>query len=381
VTDPISLYLHYPFCRNRCSYCDFYKETYDSERQRRFADVLTIETELAIARHGLSGRTVETIFIGGGTPSLIEPELLSRWVDQLRSLLQFSESVEFSIECNPESVDPEKLECWQALGINRPVFGMQSFNTSLLTRLGRKHYPRDSQRAVYHANALGYRNFGVDLIFGLPGQTMGMMSSDIDEVLALAPPHISFYQLTVEPGTELASRIEAGKLREIDDETALGMYRGGSERLIESDYIRYKVSSFAKAGFECRHNLGYWTGREYLGLGPAAHSFIASERYFNPSDLDEYTSALDAGRLPARRDESGPEERMTEAVLVGLRLARGISRREFVKRFGVPLDDRLNRSQYDILTASEHLIDDEASLRLSDEGVYLADQITRRLVR
>jgi oxygen-independent coproporphyrinogen-3 oxidase len=377
----LGLYLHYPFCSNRCGYCDFYKEVRDPELERRYFQALTAETALTALRYGLKGRQLHSIFIGGGTPSLADLELLESWLDQVRHVFDVPGNVEFSIETNPESVSLEKLKTWQRLGVNRPVFGVQSFNSKLLRRLGRRHHPEDSQRAIYQTRALGYPNFGVDLIFGLPGQTTKMLSADLDQLLGLEPPHISFYQLTVEPGTQLAKHVAEGKLHLPDSETSLAMYRGGCERMVQAGYTRYEVSSLARPGFECRHNLGYWLGDDYLGLGPSSHSFIGGKRSSNPRDIGRWLGELEERRLPARVDETGDEERMTEAIMLGLRMAQGVNRRRFAARFGRPVDERLDPQQYRLFIRTAHLIEEDDYLRLSPDGLCLADEITRRLLK
>ncbi len=378
---PVQLYVHFPFCKNKCSYCDFYKELYEAGRERRFYTALKRETEL-VAR-GLSGtkREISTIYVGGGTPSMTNIELFADWLELLRELFVVPSGIEFSIEHNPETVTREKLEYFKLLGCNRPVFGIQSFNLKLLRVLARKHDPRSSHRSVYLANALGFENFGVDMIYALPGQTSKMMSSDLDHLLDLEPPHISLYQLTVETGTPLAAKVQAGKLKMIDQELAMAMYRGACEKMAEMGYVRYEVSSFAKPGYECKHNLGYWEGADYIGLGPSAHSFIDDRRYYNKPDTVEYLKALEKGERPIVSDQSGLEQRMVEAIMLGLRTARGINRRQFASRFGRPLEERFDRRQYDIFVESGHLIPDRGNLRLSEEGILLADEITRRLLK
>ncbi|MDH3891700.1 MAG: radical SAM family heme chaperone HemW [candidate division Zixibacteria bacterium] len=376
---PLGLYLHYPFCRNRCSYCDFYKELHDTKLQKQFFDALRTETDLIAGQCGK--RRVRSIFIGGGTPSLMPVELLEDWLAQVRDLFIVEDDFEFSVESNPESVSLELLQSWQSLGVNRPLFGVQSFDPQLLKLLDRRHSPKDSHRAVYHANALGFASFGLDLIFGLPGQNSDKLSADLEQFVDLAPPHISFYQLTIEDGTVLADRVADGSIKLPDEELNLAMYRAGVQKMEEAGYRRYEVSSFAKPGFECRHNLGYWEGDEYLGLGPSAHSFIDGQRLFNYDNLHRYIETLDKGHLPQVVDESGLDERMTEAIMLGLRTTQGISRKRFVKRFGVSLRDRLDQSHYRRLVESGHLLPDRGKLRLSDEGFYLVDEITRCLIK
>lgn len=377
----LSLYLHYPFCRNKCSYCDFYKELYEKSVEARFFEALKIETTLAAERLTGDQNRLSTIFIGGGTPSLVAMDRLAGWLEHLRQYFEFAPDLEFSFESNPESVDLENLTALKNLGVNRPIFGIQSFNQKLLKILDRRHNPYHSHRAIYYANALGFRNFGVDLIFGLPTQTSRMLSDDIDQLIDLDPPHLSFYQLTIEEGTPLAEKVAAGEIQLADHELSMAMYRGSCERLAEAGYMRYEVSSFAKPGFECRHNLGYWQGSDYLGLGPSAHSFINDRRFMNGSNLSEYIDLIESGKLPRIEDESGTEERITEAIMLGFRTTRGISRDQFSQRFGIPLESRLDPKQYEMLVRSGHLVPDKSRLRLSDEGILLADEITRRLLK
>jgi oxygen-independent coproporphyrinogen-3 oxidase len=378
---PFGLYVHFPFCRNKCSYCDFYKELFDLGMERSFYEALRIETELCADVYAGQDREISTIFVGGGTPSLTNLQMFSDWLTQLRTLFHVPDGIEFSIENNPDSVHLENLSAFKELGINRPTFGIQSFNADLLKLLNRKHNPDHSYKAVYLTNALGYENFGLDLIFGLPKQTSKILSKDLDELIDLNPPHISFYQLTVEPGTKLAERVESGSLVMPSQEVTLALYRGGCERLAEAGYSRYEVSSFAKPGFECKHNLGYWEGNDYLALGPSGHSFMQGRRFANVPNVMEYIKTLKAGSRPVIYDESGMDERMVESIMLGLRTSRGIDRHQYAARFGQPVEERLDRKQYDLLVESGHLVPSDDQIKLSEEGIYLADEITRRLIK
>jgi oxygen-independent coproporphyrinogen-3 oxidase len=377
---PFSLYLHFPYCRNKCSYCDFYKELYDPEAERKFYAALMTETRLASHQWELPDREIATIFVGGGTPSLTSRELFSTWYDLLKEEFDLSYMHEFSIENNPDSVDRDTLSFFRRIGINRPTFGIQSFKPQVLRLLNRKHNPEDSYRAIYLTKALGFSNFGCDLIFALPRQTSKMLSSDLDELIELEPPHISFYQLTVEPGTVLEARVKSGSLAAPDEDLSLAMYRGGCQRLAEAGYERYEVSSFAKPGHECRHNIAYWEGVNYLGLGPSAHSFINGRRFANVASDRDYIKSLAAGERPIVVDESGVEQRMMETIFLGLRMSRGIDRKKFFERFGVAVEERLDRSAYDTFVESGHIIPDRGKIKLSDEGFFVADEITRRLL-
>ncbi len=378
---PFGLYVHFPFCKNKCSYCDFYKERYNRALEREFYHALRIETELAAEDPAIQRQTITTIFIGGGTPNLTDLELFADWLALVRRNFDIAPQIEFTIECNPDQVTLDNLQTLKDLGVNRPVFGIQSFNIDLLKLLDRRHNPHDSQRAIYYANALDFRNFGVDLIFGLPGQTARLLSADMDQLLDFEPPHISFYQLTVEEGTPLWERVRRGKVKMPEQELTLALYRGGVERMAEAGYHRYEVSSFAREGFECRHNLGYWEGSDFLGLGPSAHSFVGDVRFANCPDVHDYIKSLKSGILPRTIDESGIEERMTEAIMLGLRTSAGISRAVFADRFGTSVESRFDREQYALLVESGYLIPDRGILRLSDDGIHLADEITRRLLK
>jgi len=373
------LYLHFPFCRNHCSYCDFYKLKHAVDREREYFDALKIETELAAQK--LSAGPITSIYVGGGTPSLSNLDLFAEWYELATRVFGQSPEVEFSFETNPESASLRLQERLHLLGVNRPLFGVQSFNAGLLALLGRQHNPRDSHQAIYHARALGFRNFGIDLIFGLPGQIADQHTADLEQALDLAPPHISYYQLTVEPKTELSQMIDRGLIRPLDPEVVAAMYREGRDKLTEAGYVHYEVSSFAREGYECRHNQGYWDGSDYLGLGPAAHSFVDGKRFYNPSSLQEYTEKLASRDLPWIEDTTNPMTLMTEAIMLGLRTSQGVDRARYQGRYGSPVEERLNMTELDSLVDSGHVISDKRTLRLTDEGLCLADEITARLLK
>jgi oxygen-independent coproporphyrinogen-3 oxidase len=338
------------------------------------------ETELAAEELGAADREITSIFVGGGTPSITSLELFADWLDKTKQYLTLGDNIEFSLECNPESTTRDNLDAFKALGVNRPVFGIQTFDTRLLKLLGRRHTPHQSHRAVYYANALGFSNFSVELIYGIPTQTSRILANDLDQLLDLDPPHISFFQLRCQPGTEIARRIAAKHLKLPDNELILAMYRGGCEKLNEAGYTRYEVSSFAKPGYECRHKLAYWEGGDLLGLGPSAHSFRDGKHFINTADLAEYIEQLSSGKLPRLDNSADVMQHMTETIKQGLRTTRGIKRSLFSDRFGVPLEARINREQYRLLVESGHLLPENDTLRLSDKGILLADEIARRLI-
>ncbi len=377
----LSLYIHFPFCSNRCDYCDFYKENMDPQLEEQYGKALL--TELRLAKESLESdnRKLETIYIGGGTPSLIDFWHFKYLISMIKEYFEIDPLAEFSFEINPESIDSDKLLALRDLGVNRPVFGIQSFNDRLLKRLGRTHITKDSYRAVYLARATGFTNFGIDMMFGLPGQTTKKLSDDLNQLVDLSPPHISYYQLTVEKDTPLDKKIKAGKVKLPDRDLQAAMYQAISRELKESSYYRYEVSSFAIPGFECKHNLCYWEGGDFLGLGPSAHSFIGQKRFANTSDLKTYIDKLSSGERPLIYDTDSTESRIVESVMLGLRTARGIEREKFRKRFGMSIEEALIGDQFKKMVDSELIVSDEEYIRLTESGLPLADEIIRQIVK
>ncbi len=376
----VGLYVHLPFCHSICPYCDFYKELHRAEPESAFFEALIHETEIVADEIARPDRKISTIYIGGGTPSTVDLDNLEVWLGRLKELFEVEAQGEFSYEVNPESVDLQYLERLQTLGVNRVVIGAQAFDAKALKLLGRKHEPHHVHRAIYSANALGMRNVAVDFLFGLPGQKKEQLAADIEQLIDLGPKHISLYQLTIESGTPFAEMYTSGKMKRIDPDLVAALYRGSCQQLADAGYRRYEVSSFALDGYECRHNLRYWQGRDYIGLGPSAHSIIGDHHTAVVADVNEYIASLGRGIRPLDESVADQDARIVEAIALGLRTAAGIDRAHFASRFGVPIEQRLNRSQYDLLVSSGHLVPDRGKLRLSEEGIDMADEITSRLL-
>ncbi|UCD18012.1 MAG: radical SAM family heme chaperone HemW [Candidatus Zixiibacteriota bacterium] len=377
----LSLYIHFPLCSNLCSYCDFYKEIYEPELEKRYFRALKQELLLALDTLESDNRILETIYIGGGTPSLVTLPYLEQFLSALREEFSFSDEVEFSFEINPDSIDSDRLLRLRGLGINRPIFGIQSFNSRHLKLLNRKHSLSDSFRAVYLARATGFANFGIDMIFGMPRQTARHLSDDLDQVINLAPSHISYYQLTVEENTVLARKVASGMIKLPGSDLSAAMYRAINEEFRKHQYFRYEVSSFAHPGFECRHNLRYWEGGDFLGLGPSAHSFIGTRRFANVADLHKYIDTLSEKRRPLLYDTDEVGARMTEIIMLGLRTTRGLSRQAFRRRFGIPVEQSVNREMLDLLVHKGMIDPGGDHIRLSESGLLVADDIIRRLIK
>ncbi len=307
--------------------------------------------------------------------------LLEEWLKIARSSFNFAENCEFSIECNIDSVDVEKLSVLKELGVSRPSLGMQSFNEQLLKSITRPHSPREGHQVVYHCHVLGFASFNIDLLFGLPGQSANMFFGDISQLVDMEPPHISVYQLTLEPNTPLAGAVESGQAFLPDEPTMATMLTSGAGTLVESGYEHYEISSFAKPGHGCRHNLNYWTGGEFLGLGPSAHSYFKGRNYANAASVGDYIKMLSQNKMPRVLDESGLLKRADDTIASGLRLKKGIDRELFVERFGISLNELINQKEYDILIKTGIIIDDGHTLQTSEIGFFQADAIARKLIK
>ena len=292
------LYIHFPFCRHQSAYRDFNAVRYDPGLEKLFYEALTIETDLVAQAYRDYDNQIGTVYIGGGTPSLTNLELFRNWLEQVRQLFAAGERVEFSFEISPESCSRELLQALLEFGVNRPVFGVQSFDARLLKLLGRKHTVHQVHEAIYYANALGFENYGCDLLYGLPGQTAKKLSDDLDQMTDLDPPHVSFNQLRIEPGTKLAEMIDLGNTKKPDQDFVRKLYQAGSEHFTEHGYERYEDGLFAKPPHECRYDMNVSNGGYFVGLGPSARSLMNGKRYANVANLHEYLNVLKSGRRP-----------------------------------------------------------------------------------
>jgi len=367
---PIQLYIHVPFCEKKCHYCDFASWELPAVQQRRWAEVLLKELEMRAADG--RGRKVDTVFFGGGTPSLLATEFLERIVARMRDLYDLSRVREMSIECNPSSLTREKLELYHRLGFTRLSLGIQSFHAAELTRLGRGHTVETAGKALETVAADGRFQFSGDLIFGVPGQTEASFLHSLSTLLSYQPDHVSFYGLTIEEGTEFAKQQASGALVLPEDGSYNGMYTSGVKLLEASGFHRYEVSNFSKPGRPCHHNVGYWTGVEYLAFGPGAHGFYANRRAVSPRSFEGYLEwgarGFDAESCVS--EILTPENLVSEAVLLGLRQGGGVDL-EKLRALGFTLPE-------ETLTKWEKvgmILRDGANLRLIEEGWLFLDEI------
>jgi len=318
------LYIHIPFCSSRCSYCDFATGLYQSELAERYVRALVQEINLSHERDA----SVDTIYFGGGTPSLLAPAQLERILSGLREQFNVARAAEITLEINPGSVTLEKLVQFRCLGINRASFGAQTFDDRELAKLGRSHTAADARRTFADLRAAGFANINFDLIAGLPGQTLLGWQRNVDEALSLAPEPLSFYLLEVHSGTPLAQHIQRGLQPQPDEDLAAVMYEWMLERAAKAGYEHYEISNLCRPGFESRHNTKYWTAAPYFGFGCSAHSYDGQmRRWSNEREVVKYVERVEAGSAPIVEEQIlTASDIRAESLFLGLRLMRGVSR-------------------------------------------------------
>lgn len=318
------IYIHVPFCVRKCRYCSFYSKEPEPDEINVYVQHVLREIRLQGERFGKI--PVSTVFFGGGTPSLLEPSAVSAILERLASVFSITGEPEISLEANPDSIlRPNLFTDLLRCGVNRLSIGIQSLDDGHLSVLGRSHDSSQAIRAVTGAHAAGFVNVGVDLIWALPGQKLKNWLEELKYVcLHLKPEHLSCYGLTLEPGTALNTDCESGTLTVPANDRQALMFMRGAEFLEEKGYLHYEVSNFSRMGYQCRHNLGYWEGREYLGFGPAAVSTVKNRRWTNPSDMRRYFAEVNTGRIGENAEILDLQARISELMMLRLRTARGM---------------------------------------------------------
>ncbi len=396
-TTPVGIYIHVPFCKSRCLYCDFTSYAGKMALLQEYVNAVVAEIR---ATGDAAGRVI-SIYFGGGTPSLLEPEQVGRIIASVRSQFACAEEIEISLETNPGTVGVASLLRLSDCGVNRLSVGVQSLRDENLRFLGRAHSAEEARQALVWARDAGFRSISADLIFGLPGQTLTDWGSDLGRLLALRPDHISLYGLTIEPNTPLGRDAAAGRVVTADDDAMADMYELAVERLAGAGYRHYEISNWCLPGHECRHNLLYWRYQPYLGYGVAAHSawpatlqpsprgfptLAAAEkcwlaRWSNRADIEGYIADISEGKLPAgARDPISNRMAMAEYMFLGLRLVdEGVDAAEFRDRFGSDLDhvfgDVIARLVAEGLAARQG-----SRLSLSRRGTLLATEVSVRFL-
>jgi oxygen-independent coproporphyrinogen-3 oxidase len=372
--DVPGLYVHIPFCFHKCHYCDFYSITRQTpERMDRFVDLLMVELDRWLAA-GAQRFVPRTVFFGGGTPSLLPFDSMKRLLSSLRSRLDFAQLREWTIEVNPATADLDYLKMLRSFGVDRISMGAQSFDERELATLERHHHPVDVERSVALCREAGFGRVNIDLIYAIPGQSLDSFMKSLERAIDLKLDHYSCYNLTYEPNTPMAVKQRLGRIQGVEESIEIQMLLATRKRLAEVGCPPYEISNYAAAGQECLHNLTYWRGESYLGIGPSAASHIEGVRFKNRSHLGEWERAIHAGELPATDQERlSQEQREGEYMMLGLRLAEGVSVARFESKFGRSLRKRFADQLAQLETLGFITVDSD--VRLTDKGLPLADAV------
>jgi len=371
VNKPFSLYVHVPYCSKRCGYCDF--NTYtpsELDREDQIESWLNSAVkEIELARRVLQEElTIDTIFFGGGTPSLLDSNTVDNFIQSVKSNFKLKPGLEITIEANPDSITEEKSQRWLNSGINRVSIGMQSSTKEVLKKLDRTHNPDNVSHSVDILKKSGFDNFSLDLIYGTPGESLNDWENSLKDAIALNPPHISAYSLVIEPGTKMGAQLNRGEISQVNDDEAADKYQLADEMLNKNNYSWYEISNWAKKDKECKHNLNYWLGNNWWGIGPGAHSHVNGVRWWNHKLPKVWRELLEKQNSPALAREVLSEDQIrSEQIMLLSRLRTGLGNQE------------LDENRIENLIANQLATLDANKIVLTLKGRLLADEVFRQL--
>lgn len=370
------LYIHVPFCAKRCLYCDFFSNT---EMKYKEPYVTALIRELEIRKDYIGNEPLETIYFGGGTPSQLQATDFERIFDAIQRLFDTSGCKEVTLEANPDDMTPEYVDGLRRFPFNRISMGVQSFKAEDLRFLNRRHDREQALRAVELCKENDLANISIDLIYGLPGQTLKEWESNLDVAIRLDIPHISAYHLIYEEGTALYKLKEAGKISPVEEEVSVSLFTSLIDRLTANGYLHYEISNFARPGMISRHNSSYWTGKKYLGTGPSAHSYNGESRQWNVSSLPAYIRGIESGSPEIEVEELDINTRYNDFIITGLRTMWGVNLTKIQGQFG---NDKLIYCQKQAAPYLKQglLIEKDATLTLSRNGIFISDSIMSDLL-
>lgn len=369
------IYLHIPFCKQRCRYCAFYSSTMHNLQHRYIAALCR---EIAERNHYIKGN-IDTIYFGGGTPTSLTDEELSEIFETINRHYNLGYNPEITLEANPDDLNYEYIQMLRRFPINRLSIGIQSFNDRQLSALGRRHNAERAKKAVTDAQNAGFENISIDLMFALPSSTIEEWNNDINSAIALQPKHISAYNLTYEEGTPLYQSMQQGKTTPIDEELNIAQFELLIERLNDTGYNHYEISNFAKPGYESRHNSSYWEDIPYIGCGAAAHSYNGTSRQWNVADIEQYITGVENGNMNFEEEQLSKTEKYNDAILTRLRTAKGVPTQWITENFGKDFCKQL------LIIAQKHiacgnLTEENGNIKLTTKGIFISDYIIRDLI-
>ena len=370
------IYIHIPFCKKRCIYCDFYSTT-DNRLTESYIGAL--ENELSARIDEIGTDNVSTIYIGGGTPSQLTIQQLYRLIASIKNIINFEKVLEFTIEVNPDDVNFEYMQACRTLGINRVSMGIQSFVDAELEIINRRHNSAQAVEAVKIMRSAGFENISIDLIYGLPLQTLDSWRYSVAEAIKLNVPHISCYNLSYEEDTLLYKKRESGEIIECSEEDCITMYEVLAENLKEAGYLHYEISNYCKPDSFSRHNSNYWNLTPYLGLGASAHSYDGKVRRYNPDSIHEYMKKVGECGIAYEEDDETEWEKYNEYIMIGLRTMWGVSLSNLEKMFSNELYNHFIAESRRFINSGE-LKEENGAVVLTEKGIMLTDYVVRSLM-
>lgn len=369
----LGLYVHIPFCERKCNYCDFYSLVKTSELENRYIDALI--HEIKSYKDKCREYEVDTVFIGGGTPSYLKPENIKLIMQEINNTFLISNDCEITIEANPNSIDKDKVLQYKSCGINRISLGIQSLDDNILKSIGRLHDSEEALKAIRDIKEAGISNINADIMFGIPSQSVENIINSLSKIIEEDVKHISFYSLKLEEGTPMFSMEEKGLIKTLDDDIEREMYYAGRECMEISGYMQYEISNFSKENYECKHNIKYWTGGEYIGFGPFSHSCFEDKRYNNISNINIYCENINNPQIYRQLNEVlNKESKIFEYIMLGLRMNKGISIDDFNKKFETNFLE-IYKNQIDKLLNNNLIILDKSTVKLSKRGMDISNYV------
>ena len=371
------IYIHIPFCKTRCIYCDFYSTT-RSELKEKYIHALC--RELEIRRQYLQGESIETIYLGGGTPSQLSGEDFQQVFDAIEKTYGMKQVQEITLEANPDDLTPQYVQMLANLPFNRISMGLQTFDEATLRLLNRRHTAAQAITAIERCREAGFRNISIDLIYGLPGETAERWEHDLTQAIALNPEHISAYHLIYEEGTPIYKMLQQHHVSEVDEESSVYFFSSLIDRLTTAGYEHYEISNFCRPGYHSRHNTSYWQGIPYLGCGPSAHSFNRREREWNIASLNKYLQGIESGERACETEILDTTTRYNECIITSIRTSQGLSLTKLKEEFGTELWQYcLNMAAHSIKNGM--LEERGDNLRLTRKGIFISDSIMSDLLK
>lgn len=371
----VGIYIHIPFCKSKCSYCDFYSIA-NKSKLNRFVE--NLRREIKLRKSIFNGKTVETIYFGGGTPSILTVKQIQSIIEDIFMHYEVSNNAEITLEANPDDLSKDYLKSLKEGYVNRLSIGIQSLDDNILKLMRRRHTSKEAIDVVESAANLGFSNISVDLIYGIDGLEKKLWEETIEQTLSLPVQHLSAYHLGIEEGTLLHRMLREGRHKKMNEKNSYEQYEILIDVAKKFGVLQYEISNFAKSGFVSKHNSGYWNGLEYIGFGPSAHSYYNNKRFYNFSNLDEYCMLIENNENTFDFEDIGFEERINERIMLHLRTTNGLDISNFKKEFGESAADRLLKKTLSL--NPEHYNINKNNLSLTRSGMFISDSIIVDLI-